>query len=67
MIFASKTDQVLFDKLTEELADLYVTAETTNNKIQWRADRLNALIRRTRCKLYAGCRRDKGHPGCHAT
>ena len=65
MIFRFKKDQQLFDKLTDELADLYVQAETLNGKITWRANRLDALIRRTRCKKVPRCRHEEGHGGCH--
>lgn len=65
MIFRSKKDQALFDKLTDELADLYVSAEILNGKIAWRQRRVNALVRRTRCKKVERCRHEDGHSGAH--
>lgn len=67
MRYKDKKDQALFDKLTDELTDLYITAEVTNGKIAWRARRLNALYHRTRCRKVPGCSGELNHQGCHNT
>lgn len=67
MRFKSKKDQEMYDQLTDEISCLLGEQTAIENKLLWRTDRVNALLRRTRCKKVPGCRGELNHTGCHNT